>query len=437
MRNHVLKFVLLSFSLMAMLGCTVFSAGPYVLEFRYDPSVTPTPLPSPFPPTPAPSPQPTISGDWAVTNLTIDMPNGQLACDAPTAISYSITNVGSAATPETQARTLQIGPSRMQLFSEAFAPVPVLEPGVSHQVSVSLPLHTTPNNRYMIRALVDFPNAINEPEERNNEQNTSLEVTCGASPNLRVSGLGVNGINCTGETEVWFTVVNDGKADAPGSALYISVGDTEIISVPMMPALASGVSSTGSTLLALHTLPDGNYVLWAKADASLTIFEGNEDDNITETSFTVACGAGPTPAPTSGTRPTAEVFPTATVDVNSADLVVTALTATGTGVNPRCGENTRVDFMVENRGVGAAGANIIHIADYYDFVITGGAYSGIPPLQPGESYSGSVNIVVGRPANVVHLLQARVNSEFTVTEIDTTNNVMSISYNVDDAGECP
>jgi hypothetical protein len=436
MRRNATSLLLL-FSLMVTLGCTIFSAGPYVLEFRYDPSPTPTPLPSPIPPTPLPTAPPTIAGDWAVTNLTINMPNGQLACDASTFISFNVTNVGSGPTPEIEARVLQIGPSRMQLFSEAFAPVPALEPGASHFVEVSLPLHTTPNNRYMIRALVDFPNAINEPIEPNNEQNTSVEVTCGASPNLRVSGLGIDGVNCTGDTEVRFTVVNDGSADAPGSALYISVMDTEVLSVPMVPALAFGVSSSGSTLLALHTLPDGNYVLRAKADASLTIFEGNESDNITETSITVACDAGPTPDPTSGTRPTAEVFPTATTDVNAADLVITALTATGTGVNPRCGENTRVDFMVVNQGVGAAAATTIYVADYYQSVITTEAWYGIPPLQPGESYSGSVNIVVGPPANVVHVLQAQVDPEFTVNEVDKTNNIMSISYNVDDAGNCP
>jgi subtilase family serine protease len=145
----------------------------------------------------------------------------------------------------------------------------------------------------------------------------------------------------------------------------------------------------------------------------------------------------PTPAPTSGTRPTAEVFPTSTIDVNAADLAITALTAIGSGVNPRCGDNTRVDFTVENRGVSAAAANVIYIADYNDFVITTEAYYGIPPLQPGESYSGSVNIVVGPPANVVHTLQAQVNSGFTVNEFNTANNYLAISYNVDDAGHCP
>jgi hypothetical protein len=437
MRANRYAVLLACAALFSMIGCTVFSAGPYVVELRYDPSATPTPLPSAIPPTPNPTAPATIAGDWAVTNLTINMPNGQLACDASTFISFNITNVGSGPTPEIEARVLQIGPSRMQLFSEAFAPIPALEAGASHFVEVSLPLHTTPNNQYMIRALVDFPNAINEPIEPNNEQNTSIEVTCGASPNLRVSGLGFVGVNCTGDTEIRFTVVNDGSADAPGSAVYISVVDTEIISVPMVPALASGVSSSGSTLLPLHTLPDGNYVLRAKADASLTIFEGNESDNITETSITVACQAGPTVVATSGIRPTAEVFPTATVDVNAADLVVTALTATGTGVNPRCGENTRVDFMVVNQGVGAAAANVIYIADYNEFVITSDAYYGIPPLQAGESYSGSVNIVVGPPANVVHLLQAQVDPDFTINEIDKTNNIMSINYNVDDAGGCP
>jgi subtilase family serine protease len=35
------------------------------------------------------------------------------------------------------------------------------------------------------------------------------------------------------------------------------------------------------------------------------------------------------------------------------------------------------------------------------------------------------------------VLQAQVDPEFTVNEVDKTNNIMSISYNVDDAGACP
>lgn len=151
-----------------------------------------------------------------------------------------------------------------------------------------------------------------------------------------------------------------------------------------------------------------------------------------------AATATPTPTPHSAPagRATATLPPTATPSVAATDLAITTLTATGGGVNPRCGEDTRIDFTIENRSAQASAATIVGLIDSYNGIALTEAAVGLPPLAAGEVYRGSTVIVIRPPMNVVHVLTASIDPYFALYEIERWNNDKIISYNVDDIGRC-
>jgi subtilase family serine protease len=289
MRRNVLKFLLL-FSLATMSGCAVFSVGPYVVELRYDPSATPTPLPSAIPNEPDPTPLPPFGGaDLTVSGLTIKTPDGQPTCDTNTPIVLTITNNGSGASTETGVFVIQVGPSQTDVFNEASAVVPALEPGAAYPVAVSLPLYATPNSVYTLFANVDRSNLNSEANEADNQQSLGITVVCSAAPNLQGIDLDFTEVNCIGETTVGFTIANSGDANSPDSTVYIDVLDVTVPTMAYVPALPPGAAYSDSVKMIFYELPDGNYRLRARIDPGMAIVEGDETDNSTEIPFAITC----------------------------------------------------------------------------------------------------------------------------------------------------
>jgi subtilase family serine protease len=187
-------------------------------------------------------------------------------------------------------------------------------------------------------------------------------------------------------------------------------------------ALQPGESISSSLHILIPGPADQTHTLTAVADDAGVIGESDETDNAQVITFTLDAGDQCDTGPTVGTN-----------------LIMDAVSITGSGVNPRCGEPSTVHFTVRNEGTVPAVASKV---GFDDSVLDTGQLVGstlidIPPLNAGQTYSASATIVIQPPANVVHRLRAFADYTSVVAETDEGgDNARDITFNVDDAGQC-
>jgi subtilase family serine protease len=250
-------------------------------------------------------------------------------------------------------------------------------------------------------AKADADSAVAETEEGNNTAARVIRI----GGDLTVSALSIPTNGAT-------IVVNDTTTNAGAGAVAASVtrfylskdtildaSDTPLSGGRIVPALAGGASSTGSTMLSLPTTNVGAYYVIAKADADSAVMETQEANNTAARALTI----GP-------------------------DLIVSSV-ALPFGI--AAGATVMITDTVQNSGGDPAGASTMkfYLSTNLDLdagdVLLAGSHA-VPALAAGASSSGSTAITI--PAGTVpgryYYVIAVADADGAVAEGQENNNTL-------------
>jgi subtilase family serine protease len=349
-----------------------------------------------------------IGPDLQMQSLTVP---GNAGAGATISISDSVRNAGGGGAPASTTRYyLSVdalpGGGDVLLGSRA---VPALGPGASDAatLAVTIPAGTAGGSYYVV-AIADDDGVVAETIESNNFTNrailigTDLVVASFTAPATGGAGLALT---------LSDTTRNQGAGTSPATttSYYLSVnstwdaGDT-LLGSRSVPALAAGVSDSGSTSV---TLPAGlsvaTYYLIARADSGDLAAEVNEANNISVRSI----GIGP-------------------------DLTIASLTAPTTA---GAGATITVTETTQNLGGGTAPASTTYYylsADWLysvDDVLLG--TRAVPSLAPGATSAASVSLTIpaGTPGGTRYVI-AVADGDATIVETVEANNATYRSINI-------
>ncbi len=284
--------------------------------------------------------------------------------------------------------------------------VPSLAGGTSStgSTSVTIPAGMAAGAYYVI-AQADADGAVSETSEINNTLARFIQI----GPDLVVSALQVPpGVAPGSVITLTDTTKNQGGGLAGPSVLrfYLSTNaawdaaDTLLDGSRIVPSLAAGASSAGSTAVTLpSTLAAGTYYLIAKADADGVVAEAIESNN----TFARMVQVG-------------------------ADLIVSALTAPAIGA---AGEPIVISETTKNQGAGVAAASVTRFylstnssLDAGDTML--GGSRAVPSLVAGASSTGStpVTMPTGIAAGAYYLI-AQADADGAVSETSDANNTLA------------
>ncbi|MFC9843349.1 CARDB domain-containing protein [Streptomyces sp. NPDC127595] len=221
--------------------------------------------------------------DLVVTDLTWT-PAAPTESDTVT-VQATVRNSGTAAAPATTVNVSLDG------TVAGSAPVGALAAGASQTVSVAVGKRAT--GSYTVSAVVDPTDTVPELDSTNNSRTAAnkLTVTQSPGPDLEVTGITTNPASPAAGASVSFTVAvhNRGiSAAAAGSVARVQVGSTTLNGT----AGAIAADATANvTISGTWTATSGASVLTATADATNTITETNESNNIFSRSIVVGRGA--------------------------------------------------------------------------------------------------------------------------------------------------
>ncbi|MEU9852667.1 CARDB domain-containing protein [Streptomyces sp. NPDC047974] len=221
--------------------------------------------------------------DFVVNELTWE-PSTPSEADDVTA-KVTVRNAGTAAAPATTANVSAEG------TVAGSAPVPALAAGQS--ATVNVPLGKRPMGSYTVSAAVDPTDTVPELDNGNNSRTATnkLTVTQTPGPDLTVTGITPNPSTPAVGAPVSFTVAvkNRGTSSVPaGSVTRLTVGSTTLNGTT--PAIAAGATADVA-LSGTWTATDGGVNLTATADATGTVAETNENNNVFGRSLVVGRGA--------------------------------------------------------------------------------------------------------------------------------------------------
>ncbi|MCT7352352.1 discoidin domain-containing protein [Streptomyces sp. 15-116A] len=171
------------------------------------------------------------------------------------------------------------------------APVAALDTGESRTVEV--PLGKRPMGSYTVSAVADPTDTVAELDNSNNSRTAADKLTVAQSPgpDLRVTGITSNPASPAVGSSVSFTVAvhNRGTTPVPaGTVTRLTVGDTTLEG--KAPAIAPGDTATVA-LTGTWTATNGGATLTATADATGTLAETDENNNVFARSIVVGRGA--------------------------------------------------------------------------------------------------------------------------------------------------
>ncbi|MEU4062361.1 CARDB domain-containing protein [Streptomyces wedmorensis] len=171
------------------------------------------------------------------------------------------------------------------------APVASLPAGASTTVAVAV--GRRPMGAYTVSAVVDPTDTVAEQDNGNNSRTaaTKLTVTQSPGPDLKVTGISANPSAPAVGAAVSFTVAvqNRGTATVPaGTITRLSAGATTLQGTT--PAIAPGDSATVA-VTGTWTATSGGVTLTATADATGTVAETDENNNVFSRSLVVGRGA--------------------------------------------------------------------------------------------------------------------------------------------------
>ncbi|MGW6059641.1 CARDB domain-containing protein [Streptomyces sp. NPDC055189] len=227
--------------------------------------------------TPAPNP------DLTVSNLTWD-PAKPSESDKIN-VNATVRNTGSAAAAAT---TVNVSLGGTVAGSAA---VPALGAGESATVKVDIGKRA--QGSYTVSAVVDPTDTIDEQNDDNNSRTAEEKLTVGQSPgpDLEITGITSNPANPAVGAKVTFAakVHNRGTSGvSAGSVTRLTVGDATLNG--SAPAIAAGETATVD-ISGSWTATSGGATLTATADATNTVAETNENNNVFARSIVVGRGA--------------------------------------------------------------------------------------------------------------------------------------------------
>ncbi|MER5307560.1 CARDB domain-containing protein [Streptomyces sp. NPDC002773] len=223
------------------------------------------------------------AADFVVTDLTWS-PSSPSESDAVT-VKATVRNAGTAPAPAT---TVNVSVEGTVAGS---APVASLAAGAS--ATVDVPIGRRPMGSYTLSAVADPTDTVPELDNTNNSRTAASKLTVSQSPgaDLRVTGITANPSAPAVGAPVSFTVAvhNRGTTGVPaGSITRMTVGGTTLQGTT--GAVAAGQTATVA-LTGTWTATSGGATLTATADATGTVAETDESNNVFARSLVVGRGA--------------------------------------------------------------------------------------------------------------------------------------------------
>jgi hypothetical protein len=203
----------------------------------------------------------------------------------PVTVNATVRNAGTAAAPATTVNVTVEG------AVAGSAPVPALAAGASTTVPVTV--GRRPMGSYTVSAVVDPTGTVPEQDDSNNSRTAASRLVVGQSPgpDLRVTGITSNPSAPAVGAQVSFTVSvhNRGTTAVPaGTVTRLTAGTTTLNGTT--GAVAAGDTVT-VPISGTWTATDGGVTLTATADATGTVAETDENNNVFARSLVVGRGA--------------------------------------------------------------------------------------------------------------------------------------------------
>ncbi|MGW0915247.1 CARDB domain-containing protein [Streptomyces sp. NPDC002784] len=221
--------------------------------------------------------------DFVVTDLTWSPASPSEKDDVT--VTATVRNAGTAPAPAT---TVNVSVEGTVAGS---APVAALPAGSS--ATVRVPVGKRPTGSYTVSAAVDPTDTVAELDNSNNSRTADrkLTVTQAPGPDLRVTGITSNPAAPAAGSSVSFTVAvnNRGTSTVPaGTITRLTVGETTLQGTT--PAIAAGETATVA-ISGTWKATSGGATLTATADATGTVAETDENNNVFARSIVVGRGA--------------------------------------------------------------------------------------------------------------------------------------------------
>ena len=350
--------------------------------------------------------------DVVVTALT-NPPSTALPGDS-FAVSATIKNRGAAEAPASTTTFSLLSPDGTTTKDlKGVQIVPALPAGATSAPGATVAIAPgTPPGIYFLQACADGPAEFLEAEESNNCRRTAEKVTVLALPDLVVTAITDPPVAAPpGQSfKVTNTVKNAGMVPSAAATTKYSLvstsgaAQTDLDGAQSVPALNPGQTFTDEeTVTVRGTTPLGEYRLQACADAGKAVSEDDEVDNCLLSAATILIAT-------------------------QADLRLTTVTLANAQVAVTPGGTFGVGAVVQNSGVGDAGASTITFV----LVNTAGVAKSlngtqeVPVLAGGTSISTQTTVTV--PSDTpfgTYTARACIDAAGTVPEASDANNCTS------------
>ncbi|MEE1738745.1 CARDB domain-containing protein [Streptomyces sp. BE147] len=221
--------------------------------------------------------------DLTVTDLTWE-PSSPSETDSVT-VNATVRNAGTAAGAATRVEVAVEG------TVAGSGPVPALAAGAS--ATVPVPVGKRPTGQYTVSAVADPADTVPEQDNSNNSRTASAKLVVGQSPgpDLRITGITTNPTSPATGSAVTFTVAvhNRGTTGVPaGTVTRLTAGNSTLNGT----AGAIGAGRTVDVPISgSWTATAGGVTLAATADATGTVTETDESNNVFTRSLVVGRGA--------------------------------------------------------------------------------------------------------------------------------------------------
>ncbi|WP_329343316.1 discoidin domain-containing protein [Streptomyces sp. NBC_00663] len=225
------------------------------------------------------TPQP----DLVVTDLTWS-PAAPSEAD-PVTVKATVRNAGTAAAP---ASALDVSVEGTVAGSASVAGL-----AAGQSATVDVPVGKRPTGSYTVSAAVDPSDTVTESDNSNNSRTAAGKLTVSQSPgpDLTVTGITTNPTSPAVGADVSFTVAvrNRGTTAVPaGSVTQLTVGEQALKGTT--GAIAAGATADVA-ISGTWKATSGGATLTATADATGTVTETNENNNVFARSIVVGRGA--------------------------------------------------------------------------------------------------------------------------------------------------
>ena len=262
--------------------------------------------------------------------------------------------------------------------------------GGSYNASYTINAGKLSAGTHTLKVKVDATNIISESNENNNVSSRTLSVTA-AKPDLAFTSMSLSKSSATTADAVTvnFTVKNKGNSRANSSKVAVYDGNTKLGTVDIY-WLDPNETCTRSYTIAAGQLSAGSHSIQIKADASFSISESDENNNV-------------------ATR-------TLSVTAAKPDLAFTSMSLSKSSATTA--EAVTINFTVKNKGNGASNATK---AAVYDGSTKLGVFQ-LDALGAGKSKTYSYTVAAGKLSAGTHNLKVKLDASATIQESNENNN---------------